>query len=339
MRRNPPRDHVVLARLHRHWPEHVEVVGRDEAIRKINYPVADGPRYEAVIAASYLDEARRISDMIRDMEIEVARERDGTVVYRGPLLGFARSEASFGLPFKAVGRLLELIRTPESKLSTGKGALVARRTDAANRNPKRAWAGFRTQVFRAYVDAYRMGTGPAYSRNYAKEIRWLAREGLIVGDDRRGYVLSDEGLAEAKRRRMANPASRAQRAAEVVRVHGRDRTWRQRIAGGARRVPADFSAASLRRGVEVELEHTSDPTMALEIAMDHLDEDPRYYQKLRRIHRENPSSAGRTLGRWAWCDPAECGTTPPSSAARELARKRWTLPAREQRVAARILAI
>lgn len=38
----------------------------------------------------------------------------------------------------------------------------------------------------------------------------------------------------------------------------------------------------LRMGVEVEMEHTNDPRVAEEIALDHLAEDPRYYSKGRR---------------------------------------------------------
>lgn len=42
-----------------------------------------------------------------------------------------------------------------------------------------------------------------------------------------------------------------------------------------------FDVEQLRIGTQVELEHTYDPAIAQEIAMDHLVEDPRYYDKLR----------------------------------------------------------
>lgn len=45
--------------------------------------------------------------------------------------------------------------------------------------------------------------------------------------------------------------------------------------------PGDFDQQELAKGMEVELEHTSDENIALEIAMDHLKEDPRYYSKLK----------------------------------------------------------
>ena len=36
----------------------------------------------------------------------------------------------------------------------------------------------------------------------------------------------------------------------------------------------------IKKGIEVEMEHTDDPKVALKIAMDHIKEDPKYYDKL-----------------------------------------------------------
>ncbi len=46
------------------------------------------------------------------------------------------------------------------------------------------------------------------------------------------------------------------------------------------RVPADFDPQQLAVGIQIELEHTRDRALAQEIAMDHLAEDLRYYDKL-----------------------------------------------------------
>lgn len=54
-------------------------------------------------------------------------------------------------------------------------------------------------------------------------------------------------------------------------------------------VPSDFNKKSLKRGTKVEMEHTTDPKIAQEIAMDHLVEDPKYYSKLARMEK-NPTS-------------------------------------------------
>jgi hypothetical protein len=47
--------------------------------------------------------------------------------------------------------------------------------------------------------------------------------------------------------------------------------------------PGDFNPAALDLGRRFELEHTDDDDMATEIAMDHLVEDPDYYQKLAKM--------------------------------------------------------
>lgn len=55
-----------------------------------------------------------------------------------------------------------------------------------------------------------------------------------------------------------------------------------KIHGGlaAGKKPSDFNQDSLAQGIKVELEHTSNKQIATEIAMDHLMEDPKYYDKL-----------------------------------------------------------
>ena len=44
--------------------------------------------------------------------------------------------------------------------------------------------------------------------------------------------------------------------------------------------PSDFNPKALAKGTKVEMEHTKDRALAREIAMDHLAEDPKYYDKL-----------------------------------------------------------
>jgi len=44
--------------------------------------------------------------------------------------------------------------------------------------------------------------------------------------------------------------------------------------------PKDVDADEFDAGEEVEMEHTDDPEIAGEIALDHLSEDPEYYIKL-----------------------------------------------------------
>lgn len=48
---------------------------------------------------------------------------------------------------------------------------------------------------------------------------------------------------------------------------------------------SDFPKKSIAQGSKVEREHTSSPAIAKEITMDHLTEDPRYYDKLKTIEK------------------------------------------------------
>lgn len=67
-----------------------------------------------------------------------------------------------------------------------------------------------------------------------------------------------------------------------LRVNNSYSPFHEHLPGGlaAGLTPDDFDPEQLARGIEVELEHTQDVGIATEIAMDHLVEDPMYYEKL-----------------------------------------------------------
>jgi len=67
-----------------------------------------------------------------------------------------------------------------------------------------------------------------------------------------------------------------------------DNNEEERLVGGIAdgKNPSDFDLDSLEQGIEVEMEHTDDESTAMEIAMDHLTEDPDYYIKLATIHQD-----------------------------------------------------
>jgi hypothetical protein len=52
------------------------------------------------------------------------------------------------------------------------------------------------------------------------------------------------------------------------------------------KVPLKSLKAKLEQGIKTELEHTTDTSIAREIAMDHLFEDPNYYVKLKKIEEK-----------------------------------------------------
>jgi len=61
-----------------------------------------------------------------------------------------------------------------------------------------------------------------------------------------------------------------------------NRKWKDKLHGGKAddKTPDDFPEDELEIGTKVEREHTDNPDIATEIAMDHLEEDPEYYDKL-----------------------------------------------------------
>jgi hypothetical protein len=62
-----------------------------------------------------------------------------------------------------------------------------------------------------------------------------------------------------------------------------------KLPGGAadNKEYSDFDKEQLKVGIKHELEHTKDPKIAAEIAMDHLSEDPDYYKKLSTIEKDD----------------------------------------------------
>lgn len=61
-----------------------------------------------------------------------------------------------------------------------------------------------------------------------------------------------------------------------------NREWRDRLHGGKAddKTPEDFDIDDVRIGTAVEGEHSNNPDIATEIALDHLEENPEYYDQL-----------------------------------------------------------
>jgi len=84
----------------------------------------------------------------------------------------------------------------------------------------------------------------------------------------------------------------------VVSLHAAGKIQaKERIPGGLAKgkKPEDFDAKALAKGKKVEMEHTDDPNVAQEIAMDHLTEDPKYYDKLEVMEKEAGQLAARFI--------------------------------------------
>lgn len=83
--------------------------------------------------------------------------------------------------------------------------------------------------------------------------------------------------------------------------------WIDRIPGGYADAgpPPGVALDQVRKGIAVEMEHTNDRRIAREIAMDHLWEDPAYYDKLALV--EN--------GQCCPCNGAGVGPSPSTTGA------------------------
>lgn len=55
---------------------------------------------------------------------------------------------------------------------------------------------------------------------------------------------------------------------------------------GDEKIPTDFNPDEVLKGIEVEMEHTNNPKIALDIALDHLTEIPDYYTRLNAMETD-----------------------------------------------------
>jgi len=76
-----------------------------------------------------------------------------------------------------------------------------------------------------------------------------------------------------------------------------DTGWKDHLHGGLAddKFPSDFDFDALDKGIKVELEHSKDRRLAMEIAMDHLTEDKSYYDKLEKMEKKSHIDTSRRV--------------------------------------------
>jgi len=101
-----------------------------------------------------------------------------------------------------------------------------------------------------------------------------------IGERARVHLLNDPILATDSRRLT-------QRVREDLMSNNR-KAYRDQMPGGIgdKKQPSDFDPKALAKGIKVEMEHTDDSKIAQEIAIDHLTEDPKYYDKLEVMEKK-----------------------------------------------------
>lgn len=140
-------------------------------------------------------------------------------------------------------------------------------------------------------DQTRVFTDQHEAMDYAERLRKRGQTPMVIvkGDKITVTYFEDGGLFARKRRFNL-------RTAKGWRQKMR-KEWKDKLKGGLadKRKPSQFNQKQLRKGMRVEREHTSDPKIAKEIAMDHLSEDSAYYRKLEAMERgpRHPTEFGK----------------------------------------------
>jgi hypothetical protein len=109
----------------------------------------------------------------------------------------------------------------------------------------------------------------AWLRKKAMERAERERRVRVAGDPKK----SAEAYARSLTSHTSNDPSRHKR---------RKRGLLYGLARRAGKKPSDFNQRELAKGTRIEMEHTTRKSVARQIAMDHLTEDPRYYAKMKK---------------------------------------------------------
>lgn len=73
---------------------------------------------------------------------------------------------------------------------------------------------------------------------------------------------------------------------DLAKKHSNDRKTKKQSSERIDKM-YDHLERQLKKGIKVEMDHTNNKKIAREITMDHLFEDPNYYNKLARLHRDS----------------------------------------------------
>ena len=120
------------------------------------------------------------------------------------------------------------------------------------------------KLARAAAKKFKAGD-EAWSKNPHPEDTYLGKVWKQTFDKMLARI-PDEPVAEAEK----FPGVKTYSPEEIAKKHG---------------VPAEMILKQLKKGIEVEYEHTKDKAASTEIALDHLLELPDYYDRLEKMER------------------------------------------------------
>ena len=145
------------------------------------------------------------------------------------------------------------------------------------------------------IDAYRVKSffdrhRGNYLKAKASKLRWEDSKAIQAwdlwgGEPLRKQVNAVVARDKANRQRPNPSSSMSLGQAQKIVSSARKINFQAPAIGGLAdgRGAREFDSKSLAQGILVELEHADDPLLAMRIGMDHLVEDPEYYQKLRAV--------------------------------------------------------
>lgn len=123
------------------------------------------------------------------------------------------------------------------------------------------------------------------------------KRALIAKSPKGYHVLSERGKNLGGPYRTEQEARDRLSQVEYFKAKHKKASWVDKLVGGKadKKKPSDFPPKKILQGMKHEREHAKDKHYAAEIAMDHLIEDPNYYDKLKKIEK---SAAGinRAMG-------------------------------------------
>lgn len=156
--------------------------------------------------------------------------------------------------------------------------------------------------------ATRTGVGEAQGAGIRAEQMWGGKAGYQTAKQA-ASAQSKKDLAANKKMPVKTELSAELKAKLEEAANAKKSVEEDKIPGGlADNIPVnEFDPDSVKAGADVEAEHTSSPSVASEIARDHLSEDPKYYDKLKTIEKAKAQLKSYSLKK-AW---QVAGEVPP----------------------------
>ena len=110
---------------------------------------------------------------------------------------------------------------------------------------------------------------------------WKEMDGMFMGPNSPGYGQNDKTVSvpQGEMNGENDGMSLEPQGDEIEQLSQEKEMGGEELQGGVGdgKSPMEFDPDQVSKGIKVEMEHSSDPKIAIEIVLDHLTEDPQYY--------------------------------------------------------------